>query len=213
MFDTSSAILKPESIPSGHIQKSGCNQVPEGSPPNAAFLSIISSATFTSPTLVLKTSPFTDSSIHKPASTVVTMSPSNSLDINASKESNGEISPFSSIVIILSASPSWAIPKSAPIATTVFIKFCKFSAFGSGFLPGKNPSTWELRVVTSQPAFLNTNGDISLPAPDAQSITTFRPGLILTILTKSSMYWALISSLTFKDPTLSQGTEIYFLFA
>ena len=31
------------------------------------------------------------------------MSPSNSLDINASKESNGEISPFSSIVIILSA--------------------------------------------------------------------------------------------------------------
>ena len=195
-------------MPSGHIQKSGCSQVPEGSPPNAASFSIMTSATFTSPTLVLKTLPFTDSSIHKPASTVVTMSPSNSLDINASKESNGEISPFSSIVIILSASPSCAIPRSAPMATTVFIRFCRFSAFGSGFLPGKKPSGWELRVVTSQPAFLNTKGDISLPAPEAQSMTTFKPGLIFTIPTRSSIYLPLISSLTLKLPTLSQLTEV-----
>ena len=126
--------------------------------------------------------------MHNPASTVVTMSPSNSFEIRASKESNGETLPFSSTVIILSASPSWAIPRSAPMATTVFINVCKFSALGSGFLPGKNPSGCELSVVTSHPAFLNTKGDISLPAPDAQSITTFKPSLMSTISTKSSIY-------------------------
>ena len=52
------------------------------------------------------TLPLTDSSIHNPASTVVTTSPSNSLDIKAKSESNGEILPFSSTVIIRSASPS-----------------------------------------------------------------------------------------------------------
>ena len=101
------------------------------------------------------------------------------------------------------------MPKSAPTATTVFIKLPRFSAFGSGFLPGKNPSGWELRVVTSHPAFLNTKGDISLPAPDAQSMTTFKPGFISTISTKSSTYWPLISSLKDMEPILSQFTDSY----
>ena len=191
------------------MQKSGCNQVPDGSPPKLAFSSIMTSATFTSPTLVLRTFPPTSSiasSMHNPASTVVTTVPPNFFETSAKSLSNSETLPFSSTVIILSASPSCAIPKSDSVATTAFIKLERFASLGSGFLPGKNPSTCEFKVITSHPAFLNTIGESSDPAPHAQSITTLSPGLMSTISNKSSMYCFLISSLWLIIPILSHST-------
>ena len=192
------------------MQKSWCNQVPDGSPPKLAFSSIITSATLTSPTLVLRTFPPTSaiaSSMHNPASTVVTTVPPNFLDTRARSLSKSETLPFSSTVIILSASPSWAIPRSEPVATTVAIRLERFAILGSGFLPGKNPSTCEFNVMTSQPAFLNNIGESSDPAPHAQSITTLRPGLMSTISNRSSIYCFLISSLWLMIPILSHSTK------
>ena len=196
--ETSSAILRPDSSPSGHMQKSGCSQVPEGSPPNLASSSIMLFATLTSPTGVLTTFPPTSaiaSSMQIPASTVVTTVPPKPLEISAKSLSKSDTFPVSSTVIILSASPSCAIPKSDPVATTAFLRLPRLASLGSGFLPGKNPSTCEFKVITLHPAFLKAIGEISEPAPHAQSITTLNPGFMSTALTRSLTYWFLISSL------------------
>ncbi|VUT26943.1 MAG: hypothetical protein MASP_01785 [Candidatus Methanolliviera sp. GoM_asphalt] len=51
--------------------------------------------------------------------------------------------PFSSKKTLLSASPSWAMPRSKSPLSMILCKIFKFSSVGSGSLPGKVPSGWQ----------------------------------------------------------------------
>ncbi len=79
--------------------------------------------------------------------------------------------PLSSIIIIRSASPSWAIPRLAPWSLVALIRSIKFSSMGSLAL-GKKPFGEQLISITSQPIPFKRRGVITEPAPPPQSRTT-----------------------------------------
>src|SRR5205823_5776757 len=63
-----------------------------------------------------------------------------------------KIFPLLSQKILLSPSPSNAIPRSALVLTTLFDRSCKFSGVGSEPLPGNDPLISSLIVITSHPS-------------------------------------------------------------
>ena len=77
-------------------------------------------------------------------------------------ESSGMISPFSSITLTLSASPSWANPISAPSAMTVFFASLMCCSEGSGGL-WNIPRTSLKRGITEHPISLRFYVDLNKP--------------------------------------------------
>ncbi len=88
------------------------------------------------------------------------------------------ISPLSSQNMTLSASPSSAIPMSAPVSSTLFLSSSGLSEPHSVliFLPsGCTPI-----VTTSEPSSSNMIGDTLYAAPFAQSSTIFIPSRVMS---------------------------------
>ena len=75
----------------------------------------------------------------------------------------------------LSASPSWAIPRSAPVSFTVSISSPRFSAVGSLRCPGWRISGSPFRTTVVTPKRSRRSGDVAQEQPLAQSRTTLRP--------------------------------------
>ena len=82
--------------------------------------------------------------------------------------------PSSSQKILLSPSPSNAIPKSALFSKTVFERTERFCGVGSEPRPGNLPSTISFTRITSQLNFLQKSGAVTACAPLPKSKTTLK---------------------------------------
>ena len=178
-LDKISRILAQAIAPSLQYWCLGKIRPPLPSPPNTAFTSIIFRATLIEPTAVqysLMSASFAMSAMRWEELTGVTIGPlscsSIYFAIMASRTSSFTKTPFSSINTILSASPSWATPMSAPVIFTSLVSSVRASGKGSGFRQGKVPSGWASRVNTWQPSLLSKKGRVREPAPQPVSTTT-----------------------------------------
>ena len=83
--------------------------------------------------------------------------------------------PSPSTKTALSASPSWATPRSAPVALTSEARSFRFSGTGSLGRPGNSPWGSAFRVTHLTPRRLSSSGDVLNEAPFPQSRHTVRP--------------------------------------
>ncbi len=118
--------------------------------------------------------------------------------------------PLSSTATILSASPSWAIPRSAFVDNTVFLRSARFSSTGSGGRPGNLPSGFALRVMTLQPILWRTRGVMLYAGPFAQSTTTLSFAWPTPHMIRSMCLSTASTRICFV-PTASQGLSLNFL--
>lgn len=96
--------------------------------------------------------------------------------------------PFSFIVIILSPSPSYAIPISAFSFLTMLHSGLSDSSLGSALLPRECPSGCELMAMMLQFSSRNIWGASRLVAPLPGSMIIFQGFLSLTFFVIISMY-------------------------
>ncbi len=79
----------------------------------------------------------------------------------------------------LSASPSCATPRSAPVSATMRLSSTRFSSVGSLGWPGNSPCGSELIVSALTPSFLSRRGVVRTDAPFAQSRHTVSPAFLM----------------------------------
>ena len=110
-----------------------------------------------------------------------------------------------------SASPSCAIPRSAPSSTTILLSSDRLSSVGSLGCPGNSPWGLPLTVIALTPSFLISRGVVMTEAPLAQSTHTVSPAFLIrsasTLETIESTYSSPASDTETVPPIMFHGAQ------